>query len=86
MGTPKKILGIESTAHTIGIGIAIVEAPYIVANEKSTYVPEKGGIHPRESSRYLAEKAPEVLKRALEVSGLSVEEVDGIAVALGPRL
>jgi N6-L-threonylcarbamoyladenine synthase len=57
-----------------------------VANEKSTYVPEKGGIHPRESSRYLAEKAPEVLKRALEVSGLSVEEVDGIAVALGPGL
>ena len=42
MGTPKKILGIESTAHTIGIGIAIGEAPYIVANEKSTYVPEKG--------------------------------------------
>ncbi len=86
MGTLKKILGIESTAHTIGIGIAIGEAPYIVANEKSTYVPEKGGIHPRESSRYLAEKAPEVLKRALEVSGLSVEEVDGIAVALGPGL
>lgn len=42
MGTLKKILGIESTAHTIGIGIAIGEAPYIVANEKSTYVPEKG--------------------------------------------
>jgi N6-L-threonylcarbamoyladenine synthase len=86
VGTLKKILGIESTAHTIGIGIAIGEAPYIVANEKSTYVPEKGGIHPRESSRYLAEKAPEVLKRALEVSGLSMEEVDGIAVALGPGL
>jgi N6-L-threonylcarbamoyladenine synthase len=44
VGALKKILGIESTAHTIGIGIAISKAPYIVANEKSTYVPEKGAV------------------------------------------
>jgi len=82
----RRVLGIESTAHTIGIGIAVEEPPYILANAKSTYIPEKGGIHPRESSRHLAEKAPEVLERALAYSGISVEELEAIAVALGPGL
>jgi N6-L-threonylcarbamoyladenine synthase len=81
-----RILGIESTAHTIGVGIAVEESPHIVANVKSTYIPEKGGIHPRESSRYLAEKAPEVLRETLKRAGLSMDDIDAIAVALGPGL
>ncbi len=81
-----KILGIESTAHTIGVGVAVDGKPYILANERAIYTPEKGGIHPRESSRYLAEKAPEVLSRALRAASTSIEDLDAIAVALGPGL
>ncbi len=86
MGIMVKILGIESTAHTIGVGIAIDEKPYIIANERASYTPEKGGIHPRESSRFLAEKAPEVLARALRIASTSIDDMDGIAIALGPGL
>lgn len=80
------MLGIESTAHTIGFGIAIDEEPYLLANEKRSYVPEKGGIHPRESSRFLAEAAPEVLSRALRSSGLGAGDLDAVAISLGPGL
>ncbi len=80
------VLGIESTAHTIGVGIASSKPPYILSNAKKVYVPEKGGIHPREASRFMAEHVGEVLREALEQAGVSIKDVDAIAVALGPGL
>ena len=82
------ILGIESTSHTFGIGVAalIDNKPAILANIISRYVPEKGGIHPREASQHHITEAPKVLKKALETAGISINDVDGIAVALGPGL
>ncbi|HDI02240.1 MAG TPA: N(6)-L-threonylcarbamoyladenine synthase Kae1 [Ignisphaera sp.] len=81
------ILGIESTAHTFGIGIVRDNNEnFILADERAQYIPEKGGIHPREASRYLAEKAPYVIARAFENSGISVSSISAIAVALGPGL
>ncbi len=82
------ILGIESTSHTFGVGIVVQEGSRIeiIANEKSTYVPEKGGIHPREASLHHVREAPRVLKKALDKAGLGIREVDAIAVALGPGL
>lgn len=82
-----KVLGIESTAHTFGVGIVSDSyEDFILADERANYVPEKGGIHPREASRFLAEKAPEVLRRALDSASISLHDVDAIAVALGPGL
>ena len=82
------ILGIESTSHTFGIGVAAFtdSKPAILANIISRYVPEKGGIHPREASQHHITEAPKVLKKALETAGISINDVDGIAVALGPGL
>lgn len=80
------ILGIESTAHTIGVGIATNRPPYILANKLRRYSPAMGGIHPRESSRFIAENAPQVVREALEEAGLGIGEIDAIAVALGPGL
>jgi len=42
-----KVLGIESTAHTLGIGI--VDEDEVHANVKSMFEPEEGGIHPRKA-------------------------------------
>ncbi len=82
-----RILGIESTAHTFGVGIVCDACEnFILADERANYVPEKGGIHPREASRFFAEKAPETLRRALDSAGISIEDIDAIAVALGPGL
>ncbi len=80
------ILGIESTAHTFGVGIVKDEAPYIVADVRENYVPEKGGIHPREAALFFMDKAPHAIVKALNNSSLSMESINAIAVALGPGL
>ncbi len=80
------VLGIESTAHTFGAGIASTRKPYILANARRTYRPEKGGIHPREAASFMARVAPEVVREALDEAGLKPGDIDAIAVALGPGL
>ncbi|MFB6182562.1 MAG: KEOPS complex N(6)-L-threonylcarbamoyladenine synthase Kae1 [Candidatus Nanohaloarchaea archaeon] len=79
-----KVLGIESTAHTIGIGILNEEE--ILANVKSMYEPEKGGIHPRESSEHLYQKSREKLNEALQKSDTAESELDAIAFSQGPGI
>ncbi|MEM1983302.1 MAG: KEOPS complex N(6)-L-threonylcarbamoyladenine synthase Kae1 [Sulfolobales archaeon] len=80
------VLGIESTAHTFGVGIVEDKHPYIIADERVNYIPSKGGIHPREASLFFMGNASNVLRRALSKAGISVKDVDGVAVALGPGL
>ncbi|MCX8186864.1 MAG: KEOPS complex N(6)-L-threonylcarbamoyladenine synthase Kae1 [Sulfolobales archaeon] len=80
------VLGIESTAHTFGVGIVSDEPPHILSDERVNYVPSKGGIHPREASLFFISNASKVLKEALVKAGVGIQAVDGIAVALGPGL
>ncbi len=80
------ILGIESTAHTFGVGIVRDKDPFILADVRANYVPKEGGIHPREASRFFATKAHEVIKQALEQARISINDINAIAVALGPGL
>lgn len=80
------VLGIESSAHTFGVGIVKDEAPYILADVRSEYRPKVGGIHPREASQYFIRNAPQALRRALSDAGLAIKDVDAVAVALGPGM
>ena len=80
------VLGIESTAHTFGVGVASSRRPFILSSARSVYRPEKGGIHPREAASHHVHVAPEVLRAALDAAGLSIKDIDAIAVALGPGL
>jgi len=79
------VLGIESTAHTFGVGIASSDGK-IFANVNDTYRPVSGGIHPREASEHHSKVAYKILKEALSISDFSIKDIDGIAVALGPGL
>jgi len=79
------VLGIESTAHTFGVGI-VSDEPRILADARYNYVPRVGGIHPREAAEGFISNAPRVLSEALRSAGISIESVDAIAVALGPGL
>ncbi|MGC8948236.1 MAG: KEOPS complex N(6)-L-threonylcarbamoyladenine synthase Kae1 [Thermoprotei archaeon] len=81
----KLVLGIESTAHTFGVGIASSDGR-ILANARDTYKPPKGGIHPRECAKHHALVANSVLKQALTQSNVKLDEISAIAVALGPGL
>lgn len=78
------ILGIESTAHTIGIGI--VNEEDILANQKSMFQPEGGGIHPRKSAEYLYQHTLETLNNSLQASKLEKDDIDAIAFAQGPGI
>ncbi len=80
------VLGIESTAHTFGAGVASTRPPYILSNVRRTYRPEKGGIHPREAASFMARVAPDVVVEALREAGLRPRDLDAVAVALGPGL
>ncbi len=79
------VLGIESTAHTFGVGV-VDEEGRILADQRIQYRPKEGGIRPRESAQMMSEKGAEVIAAALEEAGITIEEVDGIAFAIGPGL
>jgi len=80
------VLGIESTSHTFGVGVASSKPPYILSEVKDTYIPEKGGIHPREAASHHVSVAPNLLLQALDEANVSIKDIDAIAVALGPGL
>ncbi|AAT42959.1 bifunctional N(6)-L-threonylcarbamoyladenine synthase/serine/threonine protein kinase [Picrophilus oshimae] len=78
------VLGLEGTAHTISAGI--VDEKSILSNVSSTYVPEHGGIHPREAAVHHADKIYDVIKRSFDNAGLKPEDLDLIAFSMGPGL
>ncbi|WP_440059023.1 KEOPS complex N(6)-L-threonylcarbamoyladenine synthase Kae1 [Thermogladius sp. 4427co] len=83
------VLGVESTSHTLGIGVVVYKGNGLVeiaSNIRKVYTPSKGGIHPREAANTHIRNAKEAIEEALTVSGFKLREVDAVAVALGPGL
>jgi len=78
-------LGIESTADDFSVAIASSNGE-ILANAISTYLPERGGIHPREAARHHAEVAGEVLTEALGEASLKPSNIDLVAFSQGPGM
>jgi universal protein Kae1 len=87
MKTPAEAccLGVESTADDFGVGILTFNGE-ILANALSDYVPEEGGIHPREAARHHAEVADMVLREALSKAGIKPRDLALIAFSQGPGL
>ncbi len=78
-------LGIESTADDFSIGI-VTFSGQILANVSDSYVPEEGGIHPREAARHHAEVANSVLEEAFTKALLKPKDLSVISFAQGPGL
>lgn len=78
-------LGIESTAHTFGVGI-VDEKGNVLANEKMTYTNPDAGIHPRLAAEFHLANGKSVLERALQNARLTLNEMDVIGFAQGPGL
>ncbi len=77
-------LGIESTAHTFGIGIC--KDDKIIANVKDSYTTESGGIIPVESAKHHKEVADILIKRAIDEAKIEINDIDIIAYSQGPGL
>jgi len=78
-------LGIEGTAHTVGVGI-VDETCRVLANVSATVRPETGGIHPREAANHHAEKVVPLIEEAGAKAGVRLHEVDLVAFSRGPGL
>src|SRR3989344_9073346 len=78
-------LGIESTAHTFGIGI--LDEKKILSDVKDIYKPPLGsGIHPTEARDHHEKIKEEVLKRSLEEAKVKIEDIELISYSAGPGL
>ena len=77
-------LGIESTAHTFGVGI--VKDEKILANQREMYTTKKGGIVPMDSAKHHAKVKLEIYKLALEEAKISEGEIDVLAFSQSPGL
>ncbi|OIO43451.1 UGMP family protein [Candidatus Pacearchaeota archaeon CG1_02_32_21] len=78
------ILGIESTAHTLGVGI--VKNGKILANVKDSYTTERGGIIPLDAAKHHKEFSGIILSKALVDAGVSLKDIKAIAFSQGPGL
>lgn len=78
-------LGIEGTAHTVGVGI--VESSGNVLSEASDmYRPEKGGIHPREAANHHSEFVMPLIEKCIADAGISYKDLGLISFSQGPGL
>jgi bifunctional N6-L-threonylcarbamoyladenine synthase / protein kinase Bud32 len=79
-------LGIESTAHTFGVGIVDSDGK-ILADVRTMYKPEAGkGMVPREVSDFHQDNAVGLISEALKQAKIGIEEVGLVAFAKGPGL
>ncbi len=85
MVAPVLCLGIEGTAHTVGVGV-VDEACRILANVSATVRPETGGIHPREAANHHAEHVVPLIREAAAKAGVSLKDLDLVAFSQGPGL
>jgi N6-L-threonylcarbamoyladenine synthase/N6-L-threonylcarbamoyladenine synthase/protein kinase Bud32 len=78
-------LGIEGTAHTIGIGIVDQDCK-VLANISKMIDGSKGGIHPREAANHHAENVVPLMHEAVEKAGIGYKDIGLVAFSQGPGL
>ncbi|MDR0790928.1 MAG: bifunctional N(6)-L-threonylcarbamoyladenine synthase/serine/threonine protein kinase [Methanomassiliicoccaceae archaeon] len=78
-------LGIEGTAHTLGIGITD-EKCNVLANVIEMYKPPEGGLHPREAANHHTDIVASTISKALADAKLSLKDLDVVAFSKGPGL
>jgi len=78
------VLGIESTAHTLSIGI--VREGKVLSNVIDMYRSGNEGLIPRKLADHHANVFSDVLVKSLKDAGIAMEDVDLIAFSQGPGI
>ncbi len=78
------VLGIESTAHTFGVGI--INEKKILANEKDIYTTKKGGMIPVRVADHHFRVCDKIIKRALSAAQINLSEVEIISFSQAPGI
>jgi N6-L-threonylcarbamoyladenine synthase len=81
-------LGIEGTAHSIGVGLVEKRNNKCIVHSNliKIYRPEKGGIHPREAANHHANYIADLIKDSVKQSGVDISKVDLVSFSKGPGL
>lgn len=82
------MLGIETTCDDTGVAV-VTEDRRILSNIRHTQADQHepyGGVFPRLAADLHKERLPLAFNEAIEASGLSMSDIDAIAVAKGPGL
>ena len=81
-------LGIEGTAHSVGIGIVkqVNNKCKVLSNLIKTYRPKKGGIHPREAANHHANVIADLIKESVNTAKINFSDIDLISFSQGPGL
>lgn len=81
----KWVLGIESTAHTLSVGLVDFNGvPF--ASCSDTVSPDEGGIHPRQAADHHKQVAPVLLEKLLADNDLKITDIGAVAFSQGPGL
>jgi|TARA_B100001964_G_C14228452_1_gene598867 N6-L-threonylcarbamoyladenine synthase len=78
-------LGIESTAHTFGVGI-VTDKGKVLANVIDAFKTEKGGLIPHELGVHHEEVKDKVLQDALEKANIELKDIDLVSFSQGPGI
>jgi universal protein Kae1 len=78
------VFGLEGTAWNLSA--ALVNENHVLFEKSATYVPAKGGIHPRDASQHHAGHIAEIVGRVLGHVRDNDLKIDGIAFSQGPGL
>ncbi|MFH1780257.1 MAG: KEOPS complex N(6)-L-threonylcarbamoyladenine synthase Kae1 [Candidatus Micrarchaeota archaeon] len=81
-----KILGIESTAHTLGISVFDSEKQEITSNAVNRYPSSKNGFIPRKLVEHHAKNYKKTLEQSLNESNTKLSKINGIAYSQGPGI
>ncbi len=78
-------LGIESTAHTFGIGI-VTEKGKVLANSIDAFHTEKGGLIPNDLRNHHEKVKEKVLQNALEKAKIGLKGINLVSFSQGPGI
>lgn len=78
------VLGIESSAHTLGIGI--VDDGLVLANEKHMYKIGNKGILPMRAAALHTKNLHSALVSALKKAGIGIRDIEAVGYTKGPGL
>ncbi|MBR7124424.1 MAG: bifunctional N(6)-L-threonylcarbamoyladenine synthase/serine/threonine protein kinase [Candidatus Methanomethylophilaceae archaeon] len=78
-------LGIEGTAHTLGVGIVDTDRK-VIANVLDMYRPAEGGLHPREAANHHGDVVASLIVKATEEANVNLSEIELVSFSKGPGL
>ncbi len=79
-----KCLGIESTAHTLGLGV--VTEKKVLENIKVSYTTKEGGMIPSKTADFLVAQLPDLFSKLKKSPDCRLQTADLIAFSQGPGM